>query len=312
MCKHAVTVTGLVKAEDMGITLPHEHLLIEMMVRYNPSPEEADLGPQPSLADRWRILRAPAGYKVNLQGHDIPSAIVECGYFKAAGGKTIAELSSIGNGGDPVGLKKIAEETGLNIIAATGLYIAPTLPDWVRHGSVDTIADHLIADIETGGAEGIRRGAIGEIAVEMGTEVELKSVRAAGRAQARTGAPCFFHVASGILPEFRPLTDELIDLYVKEGGDLKRLVLCHQDGSGDNQAYQERLLAKGLWIEYDTFGSEGVFAFGERYIQLPTDSQRIGEIKALMDAGYSKQLLISQDICYQMSKRSWGGWGLAV
>ena len=70
-------------------------------------------------------------------------------------------------------------------------------------------------------------------------------------------------------------------------------------------------MRRGIWIEYDTFGSEGVFAFGETYIQLPTDSQRIAEVAELVRAGFKTQLLISQDVCYQTGKRSWGGWGLA-
>ncbi len=116
---------------------------------------------------------------------------------------------------------------------------------------------------------------------------------------------------SGILPQFRPLTEELLALYVREGGDLRRLVLCHQDGSGDDQAYQRGLLERGIWLAYDTFGAEGVFAFGETCIQLPTDTRRIAELAALVKAGFGAQLLVSQDVCYQASKRSWGGWGMA-
>jgi phosphotriesterase-related protein len=54
-----------------------------------------------------------------------------------------------------------------------------------------------------------------------------------------------------------------------------------------------------------------VFALGDTYLQLPTDSQRIAELADLVRAGFSAQLLISQDVCYQTGKRSWGGWGLA-
>lgn len=312
MCRgHAVTVLGPVRCEELGITLPHEHLLIDFACRYVPAPDEAALGPQPTPADRWRLVRSPAGYRVNLTGTDLDSAITEASWFRDAGGRTIADLTGIGLGPDPAGLRRIAEATGLNIIAATGLYIDPSLPDWVREATVDQLADRMVDDIVRGGDEGIRRGAIGEIAIEEGTELEFKCLRAGARAQKRTGAPCFLHVMSGILSSFRPVTDEIIDVYRGEGGDLSRLVLCHQDGSGDDPAYQERLLKSGLWIEYDTFGSEGVFAFGPDYIQLPTDTQRIRELAKLVGMGFVSQLLISQDICYQTAKRSWGGWGFA-
>lgn len=311
MEKSAICVTGLVPGRDLGVTLPHEHLLIEFSCRYSAAADESALAPQPQLRDRWKLLRQPAGYRVNLTGTSVESAIEECGHFIAAGGRSVVDLTPRGAGPDPKGLVKIAQATGLNVIAATGYYIDASLPDWVRTASVSELAERLIDDVRTGGAEGVRRGAIGEIAVEGATELELRCVRAAGQAQARTGAPVFLHVMSGILPAYRESTEEVIELYRREGGDLTRLVLCHQDGSGDDQAYQERLLKRGIWLEYDTFGSEGVFAFGDTYIQLPTDSRRIAELAELVRAGFSSRLLISQDVCYQTGKRSWGGWGLA-
>jgi phosphotriesterase-related protein len=311
MGHHAITVTGPVPGEELGITLPHEHLLIDFTCRYRPAADESKLGPQPRLEDRWRLLRCPAGYRANLLGDDVESAVLECSQFAQAGGSTIVDLTGLGLGPDVRGLKRIAERTGLKIIAATGYYIDAALPGWTRTATVDELAQRLIDDVQTGGVEGIRRGAIGEIAIEGPTELELRCVRAAARAQSRTGAPVFLHVMSGIFPQFRDSTDAIIAMYTHEGGDLRRLVLCHQDGSGDDQAYQERLLAQGLWLEYDTFGSEGVFALEDRYIQLPTDTQRIQELAGLVAAGYAGQLLISQDVCYQTGKRSWGGTGLA-
>jgi phosphotriesterase-related protein len=44
---------------------------------------------------------------------------------------------------------------------------------------------------------------------------------------------------------------------------------------------------------------------------LPTDSQRIAELATLIGRGFLDQLLISQDVCYQTGKRSWGGHRLA-
>jgi len=311
MDKSAICVTGLVPGKNLGVTLPHEHLLIDFSCRYSAAADEGRLGPQPQFVDRWKLLREPAGYRVNLIGTSIESAIEECGHFIAAGGRTIVDLTPRGAGDDAVGLRRVAEATGLNVIASTGYYIDAALPDWVRRATVRELADRLVDDVQTGGAEGVRRGAIGEVAIEGPTELELRCVRAAGQAQARTGAPVFLHVMSGILPAYRDSTEEVIELYRHEGGDLKSLVLCHQDGSGDDQAYQENILRRGIWIEYDTFGSEGVFAFGDTYIQLPTDSQRIAELAALVRAGFQSQLLISQDVCYQTGKRSWGGTGLA-
>src|SRR5262249_18489231 len=145
------------------------------------------------------LLARPAGYRANLDGTDIASALEECRHLVRAGGRTIVDLTGVGLGPDPRGLRRIADGTGLHVIAATGLYIEPALPAWAREGSVDEVAERLVDDIETGGAEGIRRGAIGEIALEGlpdPTPLEFKLLRAAARAQRRTGAPCFLHVMS--------------------------------------------------------------------------------------------------------------------
>lgn len=308
---HALTVNGPVRASELGVTLPHEHLLLDFSVRYAPIPGEDEVRTPLAIEDRWRLIRHPAAHKMNLVGVDIENSIREAGYFKAAGGRTVVDLTPIPLSPGPAGLRTISARTGLNVIASTGYYIDASLPAWVRSASVQALADHLVEDLTTGGAEKIRRGAIGEIAVETASELELRCVRAAGRAQHRTGAPCFFHVMSGILPSFREANEHTLDAYLEEGGDPKRLVLCHQDGSGDDPKYQMGLLNRGFYLEYDTFGSEGVFAFGPKYLQLPTDTQRIRELKVLIDAGFADQLLISQDVCYQSAKRTWGGWGMA-
>ncbi len=146
----AVTVTGLIDRDALGITLPHEHLLIDFSCRYLPAPDEPQLAAQPRLEDRWRLLARPAGYRVNLDGTSIESAIKECGYYRAAGGRTIVDLTGLGLGPDPRGLERIARATGLNVIASTGYYIDSALPDWVRTATVEQLASRLIDDLETG------------------------------------------------------------------------------------------------------------------------------------------------------------------
>jgi phosphotriesterase-related protein len=309
--RYAVSVTGLLPASALGVTLPHEHLLLDFSVRYAPIPGEAEVQAPLKLEDRWRLIRHPAAHRINLVSLDVDTAVREARFFADAGGKTIVDLTPSPLTPGPAKLREIAKRTGLNVIAATGYYIDGSLPEWTRKASLDELADRLTEDLLSGGKERIRRGAIGEIAVEAATDLELRCVRAAARAQSRTGAPCYFHLMSGILPQFRESTERILGSYLEEGGDPHQLVLAHQDGSGDDPDYQLGLLRRGFWLEYDTFGFEGVFAFGPKYIQLPTDSRRIAELRVLVDAGFTDQLLISQDVCYRAMQRTSGGWGLA-
>jgi len=47
----------------------------------------------------------------------------------------------------------------------------------------------------------------------------------------------------------------------------------------------------------------------QRLIDLPTDHQRINEIMELIEAGFIKQILISQDIWNKHQRVKYGGWG---
>ena len=309
--KCAASVDGLVRADELGITLPHEHLLLDFTFRLTSADESTVIGRPPRLEDRWRLVKSPAGYRENLYGEDTEEAKTEVDFFARAGGRTIVDLTPLGLAPNPKGLLEISRATGLNVIVGSGIYVEDAVPQWVREADEQALEDHLVREVTTGDEYGIRHGAIGEIGIEGPTAFELRALRAAARTQARTGAPVFLHVMSGILPETRPSAFDMVDMYESEGGDPSRLVLCHQDGSGDDAAYQIAMLKKGILLEYDTFGSEGVFAFSDQYLQLPTDTQRIRELARLVGQGWIDQLLISQDICYQHYKRSWGGWGFA-
>lgn len=94
-------VLGPIDADDLGVTLPHEHLILDMTVRHLPQPHEELIGRQPSLVDRWRLIRDPAGYLVNLQGTDTDSAIFEVSQFQAAGGRWQNYCRSDGRGSFP-------------------------------------------------------------------------------------------------------------------------------------------------------------------------------------------------------------------
>lgn len=135
-------VLGPIDADDLGVTLPHEHLILDMAVRHLPQPDEELIGRQPSLVDRWRLIRDPARYLVNLQGTDTDSAIFEVAQFQAAGGKTIVDLTAVGLSPHPKQLRTIAESLDVNVIAGTGYYISQSLPPWVATSSVTQLADN--------------------------------------------------------------------------------------------------------------------------------------------------------------------------
>jgi phosphotriesterase-related protein len=310
MCGHVNTVTGPVTPADLGVTLVHEHVLIDFRCRYVPADDEAELAlAQPDPADRHRLLSRPAGYLVNLLRTDRDEAAGELAAFRAAGGGTIVDLTTLGLGPDPVGLRELSVATGVNIVAGTGVYIGRAAPDWVRDATVDALAARFAHEITAGGSEGVLRGVIGEIGVEDFSDLELRCFEAATQAHRHTGAPVFAHVLSGARPNDRGRVIELVERFIDRGGDPARLVLCHQDGSGDDVAYQDRVLGLGAVLAYDTFGFEVRLRRADGDLQLPTDDQRIREVARIVHEWGPDQVVVSHDLCYRMMLQSWGGWG---
>ena len=111
-------------------------------------------------------------------------------YYREVGGKTVVEVSSIGLGRNPQGLRRISEKTGLNIVMGSAWYREKVYPAYVNERSTNELADQIYQDL-TVGADGsdIRAGVIGEIGTERYhiTPAQERAFRAASRAQRRTG-----------------------------------------------------------------------------------------------------------------------------
>ena len=75
--------------------------------------------------------------------------------FKKAGGNTVVDATMPGIGREPLMLKKISEESGLNVIMGTGYYVTSTHPEAMKAMTVEEIADEMVKEI-TVGVDGVR------------------------------------------------------------------------------------------------------------------------------------------------------------
>jgi phosphotriesterase-related protein len=238
-----MTVTGPIAADQLGVTLPHEHHLMDSY-KFRPPAAASDRGiaEQPiALRNRGALRRNIGLIRDNLRLIDLDVAVREVQEFKAEGGGTIVDVTPIGLCPDPRGLRRIAHQTGVQIVAGCGYYLANSHPASVAQRSVEELTDELVDVIENGfGETGIRPGIIGEIGLgepmyvpgHTGDEMhpnEEKVLRAAGRAHCRTGLPVSVHVYN-----YRPNRLGLLALDVlgEEGvaverGLLDRLLLSH-------------------------------------------------------------------------------------
>ena len=111
------------------------------------------------------------------------------------------------------------------------------------------------------------------------------------------------------LPAWYRHGGRVLDIVAEEGGDLSHTVLCHMNPSGEDVAYQTGLAARGAFIEYDMLGMD--YWYADQQVQCPSDEDNARAIKRLIDMGFLKHVLLSQDVFLKMMLTRYGGFGYA-
>jgi len=305
----AQTVLGPIAGEAMGITLPHEHLLIDfaVMFREPAAGAERGLSRQPvTLANLGWVRHHFSSNLDNLQLLDEAVARDEALLFRHAGGQTFVDPTNRGLARDPLALARVARATGLNIIMGSGYYVDAAHPPGMHRRAVDDIARELVADLTVGvDGTGVRAGFIGEIGTTWPwTDNEEKVVRAAVAAQRETGAALMIHPGRH---ERLPLA--IVDFIRKEGADLERTIMCHIERTIADPGVLLELAATGVRLEYDLFGLETSYYPYNPAFDMPNDGERMRQILFLIERGHLAQLLMSHDIAYKHCLTRWGGFG---
>ena len=251
------TVTGSIDVEELGLTLIHEHFY---------SSDEAVSAQWPHVRDREEEHRL---------------ALESAEAVKSHGVKTVVEPTAMLLGRDIEASKQLAEETGLQIVACTGIYTYDHLPQFLLNRSEDYIADLFVHDIEQGiqGTE-VKAAFIKCAADEPGVNERIEKVhRAAARASNRTGRPVMAHS--------RPASNtgpRQVEILLEEGVPPEKIQIAHT-GDTDDLDYIERLLETGVWIGMDRYGID---------LYLPTD-RRNATVLELLRRGYAERMFLSQD-----------------
>jgi phosphotriesterase-related protein len=253
------TVQGPVAVEELGVILAHEH------VRFR---DEA-------VAAQW-----PDRYD---EAAELDAALQAVGDAKARGVETIVDPTAMFGGRDVRFMKRVADQTGVRIVACTGIYSYDYLPHYFQNRDVDTMAAHFVSDLQ-GGIQGTEiKAAFLKCAADAAgvTENVEKIHRAVARASVQTGAPIMAHSMPAVATGPRQ-----IEIFKEEGVDPARVQIAHC-GDTDDVAYIERLIGEGVYVGLDRYGLE--FA-------LPID-KRNATAAELLRRGHSERVMISQDFC---------------
>jgi len=316
MSGKAQTVLGPINGEDLGVTQPHEHLIIDAVqaIFSQPDDEGKKLAFQPMTTELVPWVRQHRNENMdNCQLLDVEEAIKEALLYKELGGKTICDMSNKGLGRDPKALVRISKETGLNIIMGSGYYVNTGHPKDMDK-TVEEITEEIVRDVTEGvDGTGIKAGMIGEIGCVWPLHPnEKKAVIAAAKAQQITGAPVNIHPGRK-----RGSSFDLIDILREAGADLSRVVMSHIDIRVRTHEERVALAKTGCYLEYDNFGWNGptpVWAFKDwdPAIDIPDDTKRVNEIKQLLADGFINQIVLSSDICFKHRLHRFGDHAYAL
>jgi phosphotriesterase-related protein len=303
-----MTVLGQIPVEALGITLMHEHILLDASSWWKRPCCGSDIG----LAERpidvsmlGDLRMNPFLNRDNCQLVDVDAAIEELMLFVELGGRTVVDPTNLGIGRDPSALQRISRRTGLNIVMGAGFYLEPAHPDYVRRMSVEDVARAIARDC---GAVAddiplVAAGIIGEIGISKDfTAEEEKVLRGAARASRMSGVPLSIH-----LPGWERHGHRVLDVIESEGGNLRHTILCHMNPSLGDPAYQRSIADRGAFLEYDMIGMD--FFYADQQAQSPCDEENAAALARLVDDGYVNALLISQDVFLKMMLTRHGGFG---
>ena len=218
------TVKGRIPAEALGVTLPHEHVLVDFVGADRVSP------------DRYTVDAVVASARPHLE------------QARGLGVRTIVECTPAYLARDPRVLVRLANETGLNLVTNTGLYGVRQnrfLPPYALTESARDLAARWIREAREGiDGTGVRPGFI-KSGVDLDPElspVHRKLVEAAALTHAETGLTIAVHTGRG------PGLEQL-DLLAAHGVAPEAWIWVHAQGADDGALLTAA--RRGAWISLD-------------------------------------------------------------
>jgi phosphotriesterase-related protein len=259
------TVLGPIDVADMGPTLVHEHVYFSY--------------PGDSLDPTGTWTRADA----------LAIAIERMEQLKEHGVRTFVDPCAIEMGRDPELMAEVSQRTGMTIVCATGFYVEHIgLPYYWRLRTAEEIAELYLHEINNGIAStGIKPGIIKVATGDPPSELEKKVVAAAALAAREARLTVITHCENSAGGDVQQ------QILSDNGADLARCMIGHQDQAEKPQQLID-IVDRGSFVGIDRVGLE----------ILSPDDHRVELIKAVLEAGHTGRLCLSQDhICSFRSPR---------
>jgi len=259
------TVAGPINPAELGVTLMHEHIFVlsaEIMQNY---------------PETW-----------GDEEKRISDAVTRLNELSSYGIKSVVDLTVIGLGRYIPRIQRVAQQTPVNIIVATGIYTYNDIPFYFHFRGPGTpfegsepMIEMFVKDIQQGIADtGVRAGILKCATDSPGMTKGVERVlRAVAQAHRRTGVPISTHTHAR---SKRGLEQQRV--FREEGVDLSRVVIGHSGDTTDLD-YLEELIANGSYLGMDRFGIDTILPFEER----------VNTVAQLCERGHANRLVLSHD-----------------
>ena len=250
------TVLGPIPSETLGVTLVHEHVLVDF------------IGAAQIRRDRYDPEEVFQVALPHLQR------------VRELGCRTLVECTPAFLGRDPALLKRLATASQLHLLTNTGYYGAGKdkyLPAHALVESAEQLAGRWIREFREGiEGTGVRPGFI-KIGVDAGplSDLHRKLVQAAAQTHSATGLTIAAHTGDG-----RAALDELA---VLEGLGVagEAFIWVHAQSERES-ALHARAAERGAWVEFDGISAESI-------------DRNVTWVTAMRDRGFLHRVLLSHD-----------------
>lgn len=260
-----MTISGLIHKNEMGITLEHEHVVVDFT--------GAEKVAQPQ-------------YPLRLALDSLLPHFHELSTYNV---KTLIECTPQYIGRDVNLLKELSRETGLNILTNTGYYAAADknyLPAHTYTETAEQLAKRWISEWKDGidGTE-IRPGfiklGVGKNPLD---ETEQKLVAAGAITHLASGLKIAIHTGSAVAAQGE------IEILAKHGVAPEALIIVHAQNASDDE--QVSLARQGAWVSLDgVFNSpKSIYRYSRSLVRLKGED-------------LLHRVLISQDAYWQVMKK---------
>ncbi|MFF3906666.1 phosphotriesterase [Streptomyces sp. NPDC001848] len=260
------TVLGAVRPEDLGVCDAHDHLFLS----------------SPQLPGQ--------------ELRDVSAAREELAAFRAQGGSAVVQWTPYGLGRRAADLPPLSRDTGVHIVAATGLHQAVHYDDGTLGGLRGRLADVFVSELTEGiGTSGVRAGLIKVAGGFHTVDAHARwTMTAAAEAHHATGAPIAVHheLGTGVL--------DVLDLLCgRLGVPPHRVILGHLNRHPDFVVHRQAA-ETGAYLAFD----------GPSRANHATDWRMPDALSALADAGFGDRLLLGADTTTAAARSVDGGPGM--